>query len=131
MSKTKTKKQNHAPPAATLRVDMDKKCPECGGGGSVNGGRCLKCASGALNRRPAQPGLPGAEPELDAVGRAADEYRRVILDLEELQEIKKEKEESLIEALKRASRRSIRLGTVVLTLTHKDAVDKISVKKGK
>ena len=27
-----------------LNVDMDAKCPQCGKGGSVNGGLCFRCA---------------------------------------------------------------------------------------
>ena len=32
----------------TLNIDMDAACPQCGKGGSVNGGLCLKCAAKRL-----------------------------------------------------------------------------------
>ena len=32
----------------TFSIDMDAKCPQCGKGGSVNGGLCLKCVSNKL-----------------------------------------------------------------------------------
>jgi hypothetical protein len=127
MNKTKSKRGKYA---ATLSVDLDKKCPRCGKAGPVNGGPCLKCLSGEGNRQARQENLPGTETPLDAVGRAADRFRRVMLDLDELGEQKKDCEKELIEAMKAAGRRSLRLGTVTMTLTHKDAMDRISVKKG-
>ena len=33
-----------------LNIDMDVKCPQCGKGGSVNGGICVKCAHKNLRK---------------------------------------------------------------------------------
>ena len=34
----------------TLNIDMDAACPQCGKGGSVNGGLCFRCAEGVAER---------------------------------------------------------------------------------
>lgn len=33
----------------TVTIDMDKKCLECGKGGAVPNGLCLKCTTKAMN----------------------------------------------------------------------------------
>lgn len=116
---------------ADIVVDTDKNCSSCGEPGATQTGRCLKCMSGELNRAARQQTLPGAEPELDPVGLAAKRFQRVTADIEELHEEKTNAEAQLIERLREAGRRSIRIGTLTLVLTHKDATDKISVKKVK
>ena len=34
----------------TLNIDMDAACPQCGKGGSINGGLCFRCAEGVAER---------------------------------------------------------------------------------
>jgi len=134
--KTGDKKQK---PAVTITVDYQKKCGGCGKYGATASGYCLSCVAAntgkprvlADDRGQSQPSLPNAEPELDAVGVAARRFQLVNADLEELAKLKMAQEAELIEALRAAGRRSIKIGTVTLTLTHKDAVDKIAVKKGR
>ena len=36
----------------TIKIDMDKKCVECGKGGAVDSGICLGCTSRALSGKP-------------------------------------------------------------------------------
>lgn len=35
----------------TITIDLDKKCAECGKGGAVPNGLCLKCTSKAFDPR--------------------------------------------------------------------------------
>jgi hypothetical protein len=36
----------------TITIDMDKKCAECGRGGAVPSGICLKCTGKAISGKP-------------------------------------------------------------------------------
>lgn len=36
----------------TIKIDLDKKCVECGNGGAVDSGICLGCTSKALAGKP-------------------------------------------------------------------------------
>ena len=36
----------------TITIDMDKKCAECGKGGAVPSGICLKCTTKAISGKP-------------------------------------------------------------------------------
>jgi hypothetical protein len=127
--KTKTK------PAAVIEVDYQKKCGGCGQPGATQNGYCLACVAANMGKplslRAEQPSLPNAEPELDALGLAAKRFQRMVADLAELKDEKAIAEQELIEKLRASGRRNIKVGTLVFTLTHKDAVDKITVKKGK
>lgn len=35
-----------------ITIDMDRKCAECGKGGAVGNGLCLKCTTRAFNPKP-------------------------------------------------------------------------------
>lgn len=47
-----------------VNVDMDKNCAECGKGGAVQNGLCIKCTAKAF----------GAKPMKSAVGRAVQAH---------------------------------------------------------
>ena len=50
----------------TINVDLNKKCAECGKGGAVDNGICLKCTSNAIS---------GKKPMKSAQGKAvADRF---------------------------------------------------------
>jgi len=36
----------------TITIDMDKKCAECGKGGAVASGICIKCTTKAITGKP-------------------------------------------------------------------------------
>jgi hypothetical protein len=36
----------------TITIDMDKKCVECGKGGAVPSGICMKCTTKAISGKP-------------------------------------------------------------------------------
>jgi hypothetical protein len=36
----------------TVVIDMDKRCDECGKGGALESGICIRCASKALKPKP-------------------------------------------------------------------------------
>lgn len=38
--------------AVTITIDMDKKCAECGKGGAVPSGICMKCTTKAISNKP-------------------------------------------------------------------------------
>ena len=37
---------------ATIHIDIDKKCHECGKGGAAPSGLCMKCTANALTSKP-------------------------------------------------------------------------------
>lgn len=44
----------------TIRIDMDRKCAECGKGGAADSGICLKCATKAMGDKPLKSGTAKA-----------------------------------------------------------------------
>jgi hypothetical protein len=47
----------------TFHIDLDRKCAECGKGGSMPSGICLRCTTKAISKQPMK----------SAIGRAVQE----------------------------------------------------------
>lgn len=73
--------------------------------------------------------IPGAIPAPDGVGKAANKFREIIGNIEELTEEKGKAESALLSALKRAKRTSIKVEGYVFLLSHIGPKDKITVQK--